>query len=94
MDRLCEGRIVVVTGAGRGIGREHALEFARQGAHVVVNDVGAEVDGSGGSIGPASEVVTAIEDVQEAIGVHAADVTGVEPAVAEGTGRGGGASPR
>ncbi|MEI2653865.1 MAG: SDR family oxidoreductase [Microthrixaceae bacterium] len=61
MDRLCEGRIVVVTGAGRGIGREHALEFARQGAHVVVNDVGAEVDGSGGSIGPASEVVTAIE---------------------------------
>jgi len=52
---------VVVTGAGRGIGREHALEFARQGAHVVVNDVGAEVDGSGGSIGPASEVVTAIE---------------------------------
>ncbi|HOT81126.1 MAG TPA: SDR family oxidoreductase [Microthrixaceae bacterium] len=61
MNRLCEGRIVVVTGAGRGIGREHALEFARQGAHVVVNDVGAEVDGSGGSIGPASEVVTAIE---------------------------------
>ena len=52
---------MVVTGAGRGIGREHALEFARQGAHVVVNDVGAEVDGSGGSIGPASEVVTAIE---------------------------------
>ena len=52
---------MVVTGAGRGIGREHALEFARQGAHVVVNDVGAEVDGGGGSIGPASEVVTAIE---------------------------------
>lgn len=58
MSRLCEGQVVVITGAGRGLGREYALEFARQGAKVVVNDLGAGRDGSGSAdLGPAASVV-------------------------------------
>ena len=60
MARLCEGRIAVVTGAGRGIGREHALMLARHGAKVVVNDLGGGVDGTGDDRSPADQVVAEI----------------------------------
>jgi NAD(P)-dependent dehydrogenase (short-subunit alcohol dehydrogenase family) len=55
-----DGRVAVVTGAGRGIGREHALLFAREGASVVVNDLGGANDGSGSDAGPAQQVVDEI----------------------------------
>src|ERR687886_61286 len=55
-----DGRIVIVTGAGRGIGRAHALMLASEGAKVVVNDVGAAIDGTGGDAGPAHQVVDEI----------------------------------
>ncbi|MEM9033301.1 MAG: SDR family oxidoreductase [Actinomycetota bacterium] len=60
MSRLCEGRVVVVTGAARGIGREYALMLAEHGAKVVVNDLGGERDGTGAGTGPAAEVVEEI----------------------------------
>ena len=61
MARLCEGKIAIVTGAGRGIGREHALSLASQGAKVVVNDLGGNIDGSGGDLSPAEQVVQEIK---------------------------------
>jgi NAD(P)-dependent dehydrogenase (short-subunit alcohol dehydrogenase family) len=61
MSKLCEGRIAIVTGAGRGIGREHALSLAAHGAKVVVNDLGGNVDGSGGDLTPAEHVVEEIK---------------------------------
>jgi NAD(P)-dependent dehydrogenase (short-subunit alcohol dehydrogenase family) len=67
-DRMCEGRVCIITGAGRGIGREHALMLADNGALVMVNDIGGAVSGGGSDVGPAQQVVDEIL----AAGGHAA----------------------
>ena len=72
---LCAGRICVVTGAGRGIGRQHALTLAREGARVIVNDLGADTDGPGSSTTPAEAVVEEIQAVGGEAAANADDIS-------------------
>src|SRR6516165_6581025 len=78
MSRLCEGRVVIVTGAGRGSGRGVALEFAGSGAKVVVNDLGANVDGTEPRSGVADAVVEEIRGLGGEAVANAEDISSWE----------------
>ncbi|QES52652.1 short-chain dehydrogenase [Streptomyces venezuelae] len=71
---MCAGRVAIVTGAGRGLGRAHALAFAAEGAKVVVNDLGVGPDGGGSSGGPAEEVVAEIRAAGGSAVAHGGDI--------------------
>jgi NAD(P)-dependent dehydrogenase (short-subunit alcohol dehydrogenase family) len=72
---MCEGRVAVITGAGRGIGREYALMLAEQGAKVVVNDLGGDRAGEGADVTPAQSVVDEIKAMGGEAVVNGADVS-------------------
>ena len=75
-----DGRVAIITGAGRGIGREHALYFAAEGAKVVVNDLGGANDGSGSDLTPAQQVVAEIRAMGGEAAVNGDDVANWEGA--------------
>ena len=71
-----DGRVVVITGAGRGLGREYALEFARRGAKVVVNDLGGSMDGGGKGVNKAADDV--VSEIKSNGGLAIANYDSVE----------------
>jgi NAD(P)-dependent dehydrogenase (short-subunit alcohol dehydrogenase family) len=77
---ICDGRVVIITGAGRGLGRAHALAFAAAGAKVVVNDLGASLTGEGTDLTPAQEVVNEITGAGGSAVVNGDDVSDWEGA--------------
>ena len=80
MSGLCEGRVAIVTGAARGVGRQHALQLAKAGAKVVVNDLGAAVDGRGADVSPAQQVVDEIKAAGGEAVVNGDDVSSFDGA--------------